>query len=920
MKIIPLDKIICRTPAFGINQTIEEVWEELKLKIEESSPGFHSVIKTLKTSELNQLDEKAKYTIWKYFNRAKFRSTPFGSFAAILNVKLSFAETKNLVITKDMFQHHWINWDQKENYLNNNVSNINYICSNSSIYLVEDEIRYLKTSADTFELAAVTALPELNTILLNCKIKTSLGSIYELMKNVFNMDKRSTKHLLQQLVDLQLLHTDLQANITGEDYFTKLQIAYPKQARNYIIAERALLQGHFDGKLLKSLPEMIAFFTKCFKVPQNTDLSNFKSEFVKRFEHKEMSLAQLMDPEIGIGYGNLAQLSGTDILVDEIKNLKGNILEKQINYGKLQQFLLKKMLANVTIDLNEFEVEEKGNSMLPNTFSLIFHLYHGKPVLAHTGGSTANALLGRFTIVNQEFENDARAIADLEMNANSNVLFFDIAYQAENKVDNVNRRKQLYPYELPILTWSDTNNPLDLNDILVAVEQNEVILKSKSLGKRLIPRIPSAYNYTRSDLAVYRFLCDIQCQGLLTSFNFKLQDFFPGLVYYPRVNFKEIIISPAMWLLPSSALNDITSISNWLAAQHIDKIFKVGYADQSLSFDPKKKEDLWALLNYSKQQDEIYITEALLAEVDYIKDEENNLYSPQYIVNYYHQDRVYNPSSPKPNEPVQFYLPGSEWLYFEIYCHPAKSNSILLGLIRNYLNINKIHLKKWFYIRYTDPKPHIRLRLHLKNTNLGFILIQALQKLVEPEMQKGLITDFKLQTYHKENQRYGSKKIDLIEQFFKEDSIYALFLVKHSTSDYQLMINATHVVKELCELCFETLEEQISFVKKMAKSFAEEMNLEATSFKKINTNFNQLKGNLAKEIIQRPIGINKKWKNLFSKLMVSCEDQAVKQTLLADLIHMHINRLFLADQRIYETIIYHYLIRILHTKLAISTV
>ncbi len=103
--------------------------------------------------------------------------------------------------------------------------------------------------------------------------------------------------------------------------------------------------------------------------------------------------------------------------------------------------------------------------------------------------------------------------------------FFDIAYQAEKKVDNVNRRKQLYPYELPILTWSESDNPLDLNDLLVTIEQQEVVLKSKKLDKRLLPRIASAYNYTRSDLAVYRFLCDIQSQGILTNLSFKLRDF-----------------------------------------------------------------------------------------------------------------------------------------------------------------------------------------------------------------------------------------------------------------------------------------------------------------------------------------------------------------------------------------------------------
>lgn len=919
MKISPFDKIICRTPAFGINQTLQEVWEELKVKIEESSPSFYQLIKDVSITNLDFLEEKTKFTIWKYFNRAKFRSTPFGSFAAITTVKSTFNPTAQIVLSKDMKPYHFIDWSHKKTEFSNVILAAKYLLSNSSIYFVAQEIRYIKSQNGSFELAAVNALPELSAILLLCKRKSNVDEVYELMKYSYDMNKESTMDLLTQMIDLQLLQTDLHPNITGEDYFIKLQTQCINKPSNYIIAERKLLEGSFDGKSLKQIPALLSFVSSHFSAPQNLDLKAFKEAFVSRFENQEISLAIVMDPEIGIGYGNLAQLNIDGSLINEIKQAKQNQLNEQISYGKLQQFLLKKIIANESIDLAEFKAEVHEPALIPNTISLMFHLYNGKPVIANAGGSTANALLGRFTLQNEVIENYTKEIAHLEMNVNKDIVFFDIAYQAEKKIDNVNRRKQIYPYELPILTWSDTQNPLDLNDILVTVVRNELILKSKKLGKRIIPRIPSAYNYTRSDLAVYRFLCDVQNQGLLTGLSFKLQDFFPKLNHYPRMCYEGIVLSPAMWLLPKNALNNDNTLENWLAKNKINGLIKVGYADQSLCFDPKTQEDRWALLKYGKQQNnEIYLTEALLSEIDYIKDEKGNSYSPQYIASYYHQNTIYLPHSPVPNQTNQFYLPGSEWLYFELYCHPSKSNYILLKVIDSFLKKHNKELRKWFFIRYTSPKPHIRLRLQLKNLNTGFSLISSFELAVAKEIEKGFIIDFKLATYTKEIQRYGADKIDLVEQFFYTDSRYVLQTIKNYVIENQLITKTVSSVQNLCSLCFFSLDEQLHFVKAMSKSFASEMNLDQQRFKKINIEFNQLKLNIVEDTLISPSSLMIKRQQLLKAILEKCKTKSIREKMLADLIHMHVNRVFITDQRIYETVIYHYLMKLLQTRLALS--
>jgi thiopeptide-type bacteriocin biosynthesis protein len=934
MKIKPFHNVVVRTPVFCFADTLPTVLTTLKEKIKESSPAFYEFIEHLGPEEIDQLQEKTWFTLWKYFNRAKYRSTPFGSFAAISLAPLGDAGNGPLVIEKEMTTSHYIDWSHKEELVKDKQHNFNestIFLSNSSFYFTGDEIRYIRIKDYIHELAAVNAIPELNLLLFTCKRKTSCAMLYELMEMAFNMEEENTADLLSQLLSMQLLTTDQHANITGIDYFERLNINFQQSPNDYIIAKRKLVSGSFHAQYLKNFPSLTSFLVDHLPYYPNADLTQFKQEFSKRFAHQEINLAKIMDPEIGIGYGNLAHRHGANPLVDEIKLAKHFHSNETISYGEFHAFLLNKIVAGGPIPLEEFKKKNPTTRQnLPNTFSFIFHLHQSKAVMATAGGSTANALLGRFTMGNPAVAGYGKEISQVEQAANPDVIFFDIAYQAEKRVDNVNRRQLLYPYELPILTWSTTAEPLDFNDIYVSVVGDEVVLKSKKLDKRLIPRLPSAYNYTRSDLAAYRFLCDIQNQGLHTQLNFKLQDFFPKLEHYPRVNYKDIIVSPATWLVPSALCttlksdddNKLALLKNWLSEKKINFCFKAGHADHTLSFDPNEAEDLRAFGCFLKQQqEEIYITEALIAQTDGIKDENGSYYLPQYIVNYSHQTRLYAPLPPSNRMPVKnenFQLPGGDWLYFELYSHPIKSNSLLISQVNVLLKRHREQLKKWFFIRYTDPTPHLRLRLHLKHKTFAFQLIESIKQMLEPEMKEGRLIDLKIKTYIRETQRYGIKRMDLVEQFFFTDSKATFYLLTKAKSENELMASSLTTILHWCEAALPLLKDQIGFVQQMANNFAGEMLIGPDHYKKINAKFNEIKNQIVDLAIVLPMAISKRYQQLIQLLLATCAALEEKIKLLADLIHMHINRLFSVDQRMYETIMYHYLLRMLQIRRAVS--
>lgn len=940
MKLKVLDMPLCRTPVFSAKDDLEERWQDLKILISQASPSFYKVIENLDFHELETADKKISFSIWKYFNRSKYRATPFGGFAAFTILPFSM-DSSPIVLDENLLSNHFVDWQQKDSYTNDFarvVQDSVWFQTNSTVYIVGDEIRFIRIKHGCFEMASVSSFPELKAIIILCKEKTTKQEIYDYLKSNYQLHIKSINRLLEQLLNLQLILTELFPNITGKDYFERLNIEKPVSISMYTISERKLISGGVNEKQIEEISSLIKFLQLNLTDTANSSLTNFRNAFLKKFEKTAVPLSVVMDPEMGIGYGNLGHHSKDQELMNILETIgQTERPDLQIPYTKLHHFLLNSLIKGGVIRLEEFDGAKTEISLpLPNTFSVMYRVYGDQPVIESMGGCTANALIGRFTIASPELEKLGKQIQSLEERANPGIIFFDIAYQAERQVDNVNRRKQLYDTELPILTWSCDPSPINFDDILVGISNSEVILWSKKFAKRIVPRIPSAYNYTRSDLAVYRFLCDLQHQGIKSDLTFKIQQFFPNLDHYPRVVYKSVIVSPAMWRVPKGILQIIaasqpleapTVLSNWLKENRVNFRFKAGFADQTLCFDPAIEADRIAFLHFCRQNlpKAIYISEALIPNELNVSDNKGKPYLAEYIVNYAHEGNVYSGSQhlinyKEYNRPLNsISLPGGDWLYFEIYCHPSRSNAVLTIQIATFLEEGEQNIRKWFFIRYEDPQPHLRLRLQIKDTSQGYLFINRLNSLLEEDCLKGLISDIQIKTYFREVQRYGATRISLVEFFFYTDSRLILSLLRKNHSTAHLYAITLRIMKRFLELCYEDIAAQIAFTTNMANSFSEELNMNPETFKKINQSFEKNKLNNTQ--VDPGLGrFFRSYEKQFLKIMNRCDSCADRANMVGDLLHMHINRLFMSDQRSHEAILYHYLLKDLKFHQALSNV
>lgn len=925
---------VCRTPAFSPDDQLEDKFEELKSMIREASPAFFEVIASTTKEELIQQSDKIKYTLWKYFNRARYRATPFGKFSGISIVP--YHVNGNLVLADSLMINYFTDWQAIEDQICKTAAALKESTEfilNASLYQVGNAYRYIYFDKGHFEIALVPNFPELDCLVTLCTQKQSKETIYRRLTELMNLNNSSINQLLSQLIAAQILIPDCTPNITGQDFFLRKPAnAQGKKIIPYIIAERKLIRGGYNNQLQKGIPELVNFLNKHLPKNIHSDLQAFVNAFKKKFELRFIPLALAIDPETGIGYANLENPQSDNGITDLTARFRHRAADRlpQISYSPLLVFLLNKSMQGHIIHLDEFQGEcLVAPPMLPNTFSVVLHHCNSYGVIEHIGGATANSLIGRFSISIPAVEEMGRGLSAIEQEANPDILFFDVAYQAERHIDNVNRRKSLYDYELPILSWSCLDEPLQIGDILVGIHNNEVILYSRKYRKRMIPRIPSAYNYHRSDLPLFRFLCDLQHQSIRTKLNFRLSELLPGLEHYSRVVFKNLIVSPEMWRLPDKLIADLTTakqdakpmIKHWLEQIGLNVPFTVGQGDQTLVVTPTVDEDLtqFAVFCRKNADQPIYLSEALLTKDTIVANESGKPLAAQLISNYFHKERVYHPI-PQNMRGIKYSLghdmipPGNDWLYFAIYGHPARFDDLLKNAIAKFVKTYRKAILKWFYIRFEDNGQHLRLRLKMQDSKQTFLLMEALQQMLQSHIQAGIITDIQVKSYFPETARYGKERLSDIEDFFHRDSRYALALLNINADGdifYRIVLEN---LRRLIAAGFTEDNERIDFVRFMALTYSKEFEMNPGDYKLINRRSDVLKGDLP-PINSRAIPARiKKLEIMFAKIIGRTQQVNDRYTLAADLLHMHINRLFPFDQRAHEAIIYQQLFSLLKSQ------
>ena len=988
--------VFLRTPRLSYNDYNSKMENIIKLPFFQLAIFFasESLYMELMRHDFNYylLDKKVQFTLQKYFNRMCFRPTPFGMFSAFTSLDWCKHEDTSYVLLEE--DRLYINPDfqllidvAREIEALDIIGSLKYY-SNNSIYSIKNERRYLTHNYDIKEEKVLFLISSyksdhlLNKIIAFCKNGKTKSQLATWLNELIGFDDEIISYI-NDLIIAGLLVSELNPNMSGKKYFERIANIISESSASGRLLDSILKYKHVIDNIkhendvsIKSLSESSELIN-CSRVLKSKfyvgyekrtnsllnikyqqyikeglscldiltletkpkSLTNFKDKFIARFENQEIPLLIALDREAGLGYEGLeSSLISSGLLNGINLDIRSNSLH--FNWTPIHEFFLSKLLKAkddqvITISDKDLEkLEHKSESKMPPSFSVIFRIYDNKIWIEQASGCTATSLLGRFTQFNAEILNKSQAIDLQESELNKDVIFAEISCFNDEHSANINSNAGVRQYEIPIGVHSTLNrkNIINLSDLMVSVVNDQIVIRSKKLNKVIIPRLSSAYNYTRSDLSIYRFLCDLQYQGLKSDYSIDLKSLLPGLNFYPRIEYKNCILFPATWILNTEEITELKKEFENTADRNIlynslrlKKNFALTEGDNQLYFDCDDDESIQMFMQVISNKTSIILQEVFLDPAALVKNIDNQPLCGQFITSVISNSITYNPIpmeplSAKKSKTKRAYLPGDEWLYFKLYSHPSVSNNILLKNISKIINALRKQniLKCWYFIRYIDTDNHLRVRL-LINRNNTVEVMQYFEKCIRSGFEKGSISNLLLDTYKREIERYGAYTIEYAERIFETSSdLVVNFLRKNSKaqlghSELHLALLTANIILEiflkssaeyinLLNLIHENMRHEFED----SKSVKIQLDNKYREYSAFINNMDADKNNIITIAGKKEFKSYVKALNLLKAKTDNFSSDKLNK-LVGDLLHMHLNRFFTENHRKQEFIIYYLL-------------
>ena len=406
-------------------------------------------------------------------------------------------------------------------------------------------------------------------------------------------------------------------------------------------------------KVYRQTLEALAFLNGIQKKHKSQTLEGFIKSFLHRYEGKEMPLALVLDTEIGLGYPVSNQRNDTHELLESFHFTNKNETEIQ-TWSAYDRILEQKLQTSVQQKQIVLELTEKDFpdfdcnwKEVPTTFSVMIELLKEDVVVLESSGNVSAAkILGRFCNGNEAIATLTSEIVAKEQAYDSNQIKAEVVHIPESRTGNILKRPPLRLYEIPYLSHSGVSEAyqIGLDDLMVSIQNNTVILRSKKHNKTVIPCLSNAHNYASKSLPLYHFLCDLQGQNDKPIYSFDWGVLLSHYHYFPRVVYKKVILSKARWVVTADEISFLTQqpeavffevFTKWRKERQLPRWVNWIQFDNTLLLDFDKELGAKLLINAVKKQPKIILEEFLFMENAAVSDVAEERYTNQIILSFY---------------------------------------------------------------------------------------------------------------------------------------------------------------------------------------------------------------------------------------------------------------------------------------------
>lgn len=710
---------------------------------------------------------------------------------------------------------------------------------------------------------------------------------------------------------------------------------------------------------------------------ETDSLATFREAFRKRYADRWVPLATALDAESGI-----LPAQGTEDNPDPLLAGFAGSRRKAADGGwtSREVFLFRRMQAVVATgsrqwslteaDLNALDTGADADT-LPDTADITVRLAAASPEAIERGdfrlhlvgcfGPPGTRVLARFCYGDPELNRRTQEFLRKEEEYAPEAIFAELVHLPQGRSGNLLARPVLRGHELVFLARSGagTDNQIGISDLLLGLVGNRVVLYSVKHGKPVIPRLTNALSF-KGTLGVSQFFGALSEQHTRNWFGWSWGSL-KEEPFLPRVSRGRIVLARATWRVEKKEFESILQqrgasrfqrVQQWRRQRDLPRLCLLIDNDNELLVDFDNIMSVETFCDLVKSRS-YFALEENFPGVD-----ELAAYGPDggythEIVAPLLKNSVRRPGTSKGadrmawpihvptqhNRPAENLAPGSEWLYFKLYGGEGTADKILTRVIAPAIAEwrEREVMDSWFFIRYSDPDSHLRVRIHGKPGTLAAEALTDIHARLAPYLHSGELWRLELGTYEREIERYGGpRNIDRAERLFEHDSDAALAIIQACPGDagavHRWQLALAGADRWLRDFGFD-LDRRRAFARTARDGYVEEFGADnkmtqgwlSERFRKERRAIELVASphHGSHPVIAEGLQVLARRSAAVAPLIREMHELQVRRDLscpleqiVHSLIHMFLNRVLRSSQRLQEMVIYEFLARLYDSEVA----
>jgi thiopeptide-type bacteriocin biosynthesis protein len=606
-----------------------------------------------------------------------------------------------------------------------------------------------------------------------------------------------------------------------------------------------------------------------------------------------------------------------------------NLTEKDL--AALETWTPTAATAPQSLDLSVFVMAASPADVDSGRFQIV--------VGPNLGASAAARNLGRFAdLLGEQATAALNEVGRVEAALHPERLAAEVVYLPRRfRSGNVAVRPHPRPYEIALGTTpgcpADRVVPLD--ELVVGTREGRFYVRWTARDAEVLPCVGHMLNNMQAP-DVCRFLDDLRRDGQAQISSF---DWGPaaGLPVLPRVQVGSVVLCPAQWLVDARAREALAAegpasgfmaaLRDWRASWMLPRYVYLSFGDNRLLLDldsEAQAEELRAEIRRLANGAQLLLQEALPGPHDAWARGPGGNFITELVVPLVLRPDLASAAAAK-SQPRRDAVaasterlrpPGSDWLFIKLYGPRAFEDDLLTGPVPQFCQqaITTGDAESWFFIRYADPEPHLRLRFRGDPDRLLKELVPQVCSWATGLLTDGLITRLCFDTYEREVERFGGPAgVAAAEDLFHADSeavIDMLRLSRGGLLDLDLSSLAIISIDDLLASLGANEAERLVWYRQRMTS----RNLAGEEYRKRKDTLRRLLGDpeqvrartggdaLARVLVARRNELAR-IRDRLDALESAGELLQPKSMLFRSYVHLHCNRLFASDRSAEEQIL-----------------